>query len=72
MSRGRKRSQLRTTVLKVLQAISEGETSRVAIAQATGLGRKKVGYSIRVLLRKNMIKKMCDLRDMRRRLYEPA
>ena len=66
MRRGRKRS----TVLKVLQAISEGKTSRVAIVEATGLGRKQVGYSIRVLLARNLIKKMCDLEDMRRKLYE--
>jgi predicted transcriptional regulator len=72
MRRGRKRSQIRGTVLKVLRAISEGKTSRVAIVQATGLGRKQVGYSIRVLLARNMIKKMCDLEDMRRKLYEPA
>lgn len=71
MRRGRKKSQFRSTVLKVLQAISEGKTSRAAIAQATGLGRKTIGYSIRVLLARNMIKKMCDLNDMRRRLYEP-
>lgn len=69
MRRGR--SQLRAAVLKVLKAISEGKTSRAAIVQATGLGGKKVGYSIRVLLARNMIKKICDLNDMRRRLYEP-
>lgn len=67
MSRGRKRSGV---VLRVFQAISEGKTSREAIIQATGLGRKRVGYGISVLLRRNMIKKICDLRDMRRRLYE--
>lgn len=68
MRRGRKRS----IVLKVLQAISEGKTSRVAIVEATGLKRKQVGYSIRVLLARNLIKKMCDLEDMRRKLYELA
>lgn len=68
MSRERKRSGI---VLRVFQAISEGKTTRVAIMQATGLGRKRVGYGIGVLLRTKMIKKMCDLRDMRRRLYEP-
>lgn len=73
MVRRNRKREIGEIPLKVLQEIEKGKRplSRRALVERTQLSERSVGYGIRKLLAKNLIRKILDLRDARKRLYVP-
>ena len=55
----------------VLKSILDGCDSITKIVEVTGFKRKRVGYAVKLLVRKKMVKQFPNLQDMRQSRYRP-